>query len=1155
MAIPKPFSYSGTKLQSVIDSYNRSLTFTYSGNALLEVTTPEGNNLIYTVSGAGYALSQVQFPTSPGTSVTYNYSDTFPDALTSVVDENDNTYETWTYDSQERALTSQLGSGANLTTLVYNSNGTTTVTNALGVADTYTFTTLQGIPKVTGISRAATGTTAAASETITYDANGYQASITDWNGNQTTYVNNSHGLPTTINEAVGSSVARATTITYDSTWTRLPATIVTPGVTVGRTYDSQGEELTTKLSDTTSNTIPYSTNGQTRTTTRTWLNQLLSSIETPNGNTTHFGYSSSGALTSVTDPLSHVTNITSYTGGGLPKTIVDPNGVTTTLTYSPRQWLMSTAVSGSGGTFTTTYTFDAAGNLTQTKLPDNSYLTLTFDTAHRITRITDTLGNYINYTLDALGDRTTVDYDDSTGAVYKNYSDSFDALGRELVHTGGRGQTVTTAYDANGNATSIKDGNGHATVNAYDALNRLHTTTDPNSGVTTLTLDAHDRTTNVQDANTHSTAYIYNGFGDRTQQVSPDSGTTVYYFDGDANLTKKTDALGVTVNMTYDTLDRILTKTFPADSTQNVGYTYDDTGYGPFTFGIGRLSAITDASGSRYLGYDERGNIITNQHVNGSSNYNIYHTYDAAGRLSGISYPSGIFVGYSHDTVGNINEVFVDPSGSSTAQVVAYMGYDPFGPMDYITYGSGITGPFSHDRDYNITNITETGTSGTIENLTYTLDNNNNVSTITNSLNSADNQTNGYDIINRLTSAVSGTGGYGSYSWTYDKVGNRLTQTAGSTTTTYGYTSGTNRLASLSGGMTATITTNANGNITNIPTANTGASATYTYNVANRASSVTGSPIGATFVYDDFGQRFKKTESGSAPSYYTYGEDGALLEESNGTTVTDYIYANGRPIGMFLPVSGGTSGNMYYVHTDQLGTPQFVTNGSQAKVWSTTYQPFGTTGTITSSLTTQNLRLPGQQFDVETGFYYNHFRDLMPPFGRYLEADPSGLEGGANAYLYANAAPSKYVDLKGLVTANLTLPWDLTYPANEAYNPPGVFSYAGHGNEYDPNSLYATHSAETGVSPQFVGDYIMNHGWDQKQTIVAVQCFGTKGGDNSFVAQLAQYLANKTNKTVNIVGSPDEVLPERWHIIGTSIYTGGADPGPDGWQLITRTPQ
>jgi len=77
----------------------------------------------------------------------------------------------------------------------------------------------------------------------------------------------------------------------------------------------------------------------------------------------------------------------------------------------------------------------------------------------------------------------------------------------------------------------------------------------------------------------------------------PDSGTTVYTYDADANLTKKTDALSIVMNQTFDALDRPLTTTYPADTSENVSYTYDQTTTG-FTFGIGRLTSVADAAGS-----------------------------------------------------------------------------------------------------------------------------------------------------------------------------------------------------------------------------------------------------------------------------------------------------------------------------------------------------------------------------------------------------------------------------------------------------------------------------------------------------------------------------------------------------------------------------
>ncbi|ECC9296315.1 RHS repeat-associated core domain-containing protein, partial [Salmonella enterica subsp. salamae] len=50
----------------------------------------------------------------------------------------------------------------------------------------------------------------------------------------------------------------------------------------------------------------------------------------------------------------------------------------------------------------------------------------------------------------------------------------------------------------------------------------------------------------------------------------------------------------------------------------------------------------------------------------------------------------------------------------------------------------------------------------------------------------------------------------------------------------------------------------------------------------------------------------------------------------------------------------------------------------------------------------QHIRLPGQQYDEETGLYYNRHRYYDPLQGRYITQDPIGLRGGWNFYVYTS---------------------------------------------------------------------------------------------------------------------------------------------------------
>lgn len=83
------------------------------------------------------------------------------------------------------------------------------------------------------------------------------------------------------------------------------------------------------------------------------------------------------------------------------------------------------------------------------------------------------------------------------------------------------------------------------------------------------------------------------------------------------------------------------------------------------------------------------------------------------------------------------------------------------------------------------------------------------------------------------------------------------------------------------------------------------------------------------FTYNGSGQPLVKSISVGNGEIYQYGQNGLLLEETHasGVAQADYIYLEGWPIAV---LNGSTP---YYLHDDNLGTPQMATDSSQAVQW------------------------------------------------------------------------------------------------------------------------------------------------------------------------------------------------------------------------------
>jgi RHS repeat-associated protein len=168
----------------------------------------------------------------------------------------------------------------------------------------------------------------------------------------------------------------------------------------------------------------------------------------------------------------------------------------------------------------------------------------------------------------------------------------------------------------------------------------------------------------------------------------------------------------------------------------------------------------------------------------------------------------------------------------------------------------------------------------------------------------------------------------------------------------------------------------------------------------------------ADFLYTSDGLRVKKTTA-SGTVVYHYDLSGNLIGESDvtGNAFTAYIYMDGLRIATVAP-----SGNICYYHTNHLETPEKMTNESGTVVWKADYKPFGEAVVDPSSTVVNSFRFPGQYYDSETGLHYNWNRYFDPNLGRYLTADPIGLQGGTNLYTYAINDPINYSDINGLIS-------------------------------------------------------------------------------------------------------------------------------------------
>lgn len=1078
-------------------------------------------------------------------SARYLYEDKlFVRNVTGIIDHRGERVGTFAYDGAGRVTQSELAGGAEVNTFAYGVNGTArtrTVTNELGKQHTYTFGELSAARRdyqLTAVTGAATNATPATTTTLGYSGGTFLASTTDAEGRTVTTARDPRGRPTAIVEASGTPDQRTTTIGWHPVF-NVPEMITTERLAETRSYDAQGRLIGLTMTDTTSHTVPYPTNGQSRTYTFSWdangrllaQNGPLAPIGAQDDLAT-FTYDAAGNMLTMTNALGHVTTYADHDANGRPASMTDPNGVVTTFAYDPLGRILGITVkhpTDPALDATTSMAYDAVGNVTQLTLPGTAPLLMDYDGANRLTAMRSASGERFEFAYDAMGNvvRETVKRTD--GSTSRLVRREFDELGRLLTERLGLRSPARLGYDKVSNLTGFTDPNGAATATAFDALDRVITTLAPDGGAQVMSYDQQDNQQSFTDPVAVTTQFTYNGFGEVIREVSPDRGTNTYEYDAAGRMTRSTDGRGQIVNYTHDILGRV-TRMEPVGrpASEVIAYHWDAGGL-IGSYSVGRLAKVIDGSGTTLFQYDHRGNQTVQQQVIGTSTAaQLAYSYDLADRITQVTYPSGRQVRYGYDTLGRVNLVETRANAATpTWRVVASdHQYEPFGPVKAMALGNGlaVANEWGTDGFLAERRLTATGSGTALSHLAYGRDEVGRIGEIADQLTPANSVLYGYDPVGRLTMAVSSSGSVGAE--------------------TYAYNPGTNQLAAVTDASgTRTVSYDARGN-TVAETRPDGVAVAASYDGFARLESYDRSNIGAqTYIYNGLGDRVR-VEKPTGTRHFVYDSQGRVVAEygaSASEVKAEFIWAvppganDNSPFGgddgivgyapLALVTTNAANGQeLYWVHGNHLGVPLVTTNalGQVVDPGSDFLRP----------------GFPGQS-QVLSDLYYNRARDYDPVLGRYIQADPIGLLGDVNPYLYANGDPVNGIDPLGLEKINVFPEFEpgMRQAADRAYD-----SLSGK-NQNGYNHIYGHGSPTTGciltrsgcLNAKQFAKWLRDRGYNMKKPIVLWSCY-TGSLDDGF----AQRLANETGVAVI---APDNLV---WYQRDRGFVGIGPRIGNDG---------
>lgn len=513
---------------------------------------------------------------------------------------------------------------------------------------------------------------------------------------------------------------------------------------------------------------------------------------------------------------------------------------------------------------------------------------------------------------DGLGRTVGVAQDSELGVLMSTTAYLKDASGIYTLQRNARGSEVRTWYQVFDQPS-------------YELPVRI---LQPEGVVTTISRDALGKPTAItRGAETGgvqiSRLYRYNSAQELCASVEPESGTTLFGYDGAGNpawsaaglppsvpCELEGNSLGVVsrrVARAYDNRNRLSTLTFPDGNGNQVwSYTPD-----------GRPSRITtqDSTSSSPVinsySYNKRRLLIAESAQQaGSYSWTLGYAYDGNGSLAGVYYPSGMYVDYAPNGLGQPTRAGPYANG---------VAYYPNGGMRRFVYGNGVV----HEMHQNARQLPERVDEDAVLGNAYHYDKAGNVADIVDSIDASRTRVMSYDGLDRLTRAVSPSfGGTGDISYGFDAADNLRSVSLGGVRKHHYWYDSSNRLSNVvsdSGATVIGLSYDVQGNLANRN------GQVFQFDYGNRLRAAVGKEV---YRYDGHGRRTVSSLPGGGDIVSMYGVDGVLRRQDNQRTanVIEYVHLNGSLVAQ---VSASTA-----PAAPVLEVPTYSADGTFVVSWS-----------------------------------------------------------------------------------------------------------------------------------------------------------------------------------------------------------------------------